>query len=645
MKRSSRAVLFLGLFLLFLAALLPIQQAYAANITSVSVTVTAPEAGAKPSYKPGLPSGAHYGYGLPTYNEEYYQNGVSWYDETDCFDLEPGKDTFKANHFYSVIIYLAPKSGYQFSDDMDVRVNGNLPSWIVEDNGELYICYTFPESKQPISAVSATFTAPKAGARPDYSPVLHSGAKYELQSNYFGDYESTAGWYDATDNCFLSPTTGRFKAGHEYEVSFYLEPKVGYVFTEITTAKVNGHAAFVDSHYDWCCVSYLFPKTESAAPTLSSVSFSKTKATVGQNVTVTAATSTDVTKLSMYNGSTLAKSWTGGYTDSGTARTWKVTYAFVAEGAKTLTFKGTDANGTATAGKTASITITAKPALDSVSFSKTKATVGQNVTVTAATSTNVTKLSMYNGSTLAKSWTSGYTDSGTTRTWKVTYAFVAEGAKTLTFKGTDANGAVTAGKKASITITAKPALNSVSFSKTKATVGQNVTVTAATSTNVTKLSMYNGSMLAKSWTSGYTDSGTTRTWKVTYAFTAAGAKTLTFKGTDANGAVTAGKTASITITAKPTLSSVSFSKTTVAVGKSVTITAVTSTTVTKLCMYNGSALAKSWTSGYTDSGTTRTWKVTYAFVGTGAKTLTFKGFDANGVASGSKTASITVTSN
>ena len=84
------------------------------------------------------------------------------------------------------------------------------------------------------------------------------------------------------------------------------------------------------------------------------------------------------------------------------------------------------------------------------------------------------------------------------------------------------------------------------------------------------------------------------------------------------------------------LRSVSFSKTKVAVGKNVTITAVTSTPVTELCMYN---------SRCTDSGTMRTWKVTYAFAGTGTKTLTFKGFDANGVASGSKTASVTVTSN
>ena len=59
-------------------------------------------------------------------------------------------------------------------------------------------------------------------------------------------------------------------------------------------------------------------------------------------------------------------------------------------------------------------------------------------------------------------------------------------------------------------------------------------------------------------------------------------------------------------------------------------------------MYNGSSLIKTWTSGYTDSGTTRTWKVTYAFSGAGNRTMTFKGAAANGTATAAKSASVTV---
>ena len=641
MKKSGFAVLFLCMLLLLLAAL-PMQEAQAGTaISSVSVTITAPASGAKPSYSPSISSGSHCS--PPSYTQDSYKNGVSWYDSAEGFDLEPGVDTFKSGHYYGVTILLSSQSGYDFSYDMTVKVNGNTPSWSINDNGYLEIYYTFPEIRQSISSVSLTFQAPTAGACPDYSPVLPSGAHYMLDSYYYDDYVSDVAWYDATENFFLNPGKDKCKAGHEYEVSFYLIPKNGYTFSEEITAKINGHSANYDCSSDWCFVCYTFSSSASPTPTLTSVSFSKSTATVGQNVTITAVSSTSAAKLSMYNGSTLAKSWTSGYTDSGETRTWKVTYAFVAEGAKTLTFKGSNADGTFSAGKTASITITAKPTISSVSFSKTKATVGQSVSITAKTSTKATKLNLYSGSTLVKSWTSGYTDSGSTRTWKVTYAFTTAGNRTVTFKAADANGALSAGKTASITITARPTISSVSFSKSKATVGQIVTITAKTSTNATKLNLYSGSTLVQSWTAVYTDSGSTRTWKVSYAFTTAGNRTVTFKVNDANGGLSAGKTASITITARPAVSSVSFSKTKATVGQNVTITAKTSTTVTKLSMYNGSTLAKTWTSGYTDSGTTRTWKVTYAFVSAGAKTLTFKGTDTNGAVSSGKTAGITIT--
>ncbi len=382
--------------------------------------------------------------------------------------------------------------------------------------------------------------------------------------------------------------------------------------------------------------------TITAKPTITSVKFAKTKATVKQNATITAVTSTTASTLNMYSGKTLAKSWTSGYTDSGSTRTWKVTFAFAGKGTRTMTFKVTDDNGVVSAEKKASITITAAPTLTSVKFAKTKATVKQNVTITAVTSTNTTKLNMYSGSTLAKSWTEGYTDNGTKRTWKVTYAFAGKGSRTMSFKAVDANGYATAAKKASITITAAPTLSSVKFSSASAKVKQDVTITAVTSTNVTKLSMYNGSSLVKAWTTGYTDKGTTRTWKVKYAFTAKGSKTLTFKAFDANGAAATAKKVSISITAGPTLTSVKFSSTTATVKQKLTITAVTTTDATKLTMYSGSKAIKSWTNGYTDKGTTRTWKMTYSFSGTGNKTMTFKAFNSSGTVSAAKKATVEV---
>ena len=225
-----------------------------------------------------------------------------------------------------------------------------------------------------------------------------------------------------------------------------------------------------------------------------------------------------------------------------------MTYAFNGAGNRTLTFRGFDDSGTATADKTASISIVTGPALSSVKFSGTSVTKGQNVTVTAVTSNSVTKLSMYAGTSLARTWTSGYTDSGTSRTWNVTYAFNGTGNRTLTFRGFDENGKATADVTATILVLAAPVLNSVEFSGSSAAVNQDVAITAVTSTNVAKLSMYAGTYLARTWTSGYTDSGTTRTWNVTYAFNGAGNRTMTFRGFDDNGTATADQNATITVT-------------------------------------------------------------------------------------------------
>ena len=336
-----------------------------------------------------------------------------------------------------------------------------------------------------------------------------------------------------------------------------------YEFT--ATANMNGwqYRCHI-SNSAGCIESASFEvEVEGAAEpvTLNSVKFNSASVQVKKNVTITATTSTNVTKLSMYNGSSLITSWTGGYTDSGSTRTWKVSYAFSGAGSRTMTFIGTDSNGTDTEAKTAAITVTAAPTLNSVKFNSASVQVKKTVGITAATSTNVitaatstsvTKLSMYNGSSLIKTWTSGYTDSGSTRTWKVSYAFSGAGSRTMTFKGFDASGTATAAKTATVTVTAAPAaptLNSVKFSASSVQVKKTVSITATTSTSVTSLTMYseNGTA-AKTWTSGYTDSGSTRTWKVSYTFSGAGSRTMTFRGTGADGTVTGAKTAGITVT-------------------------------------------------------------------------------------------------
>lgn len=286
------------------------------------------------------------------------------------------------------------------------------------------------------------------------------------------------------------------------------------------------------------------------APTLKSVKFSKSSAAVKEKITITAKTSLNAATLTMYDeDGNKAKAWTKGYSDNGEVRTWKVTYAFSEAGNRKLQFKASNVFNKFSNASTAEIIVAVPPKLSNVEFYKAKATQKQKMVIMATTSTNAVKLTMYTEEGKeAKSWTSGYTDTDGVRNWTVTHAFKEAGKRTLTFKAIDADGVASAGKTAKITITKAPSLSSVAFSKTKASVKEKVTITAKTSTNAVKLVMYNEEgNEAKSWTTGYTDKSGVRTWKVTYAFKAAGKRTLTFKAFDANEASTAGKDVAIKI--------------------------------------------------------------------------------------------------
>ena len=276
----------------------------------------------------------------------------------------------------------------------------------------------------------------------------------------------------------------------------------------------------------------------------------------------------------------------------------------------------------------------ATPELYSVSFGSNTAVVNQNVAITASTS--------YIGSSAVSSWTSGYTDKGTTRTWNVNYTFAGTGNRTFNFKATGADGKATAALSASIKILPELTLKSVKFDKARVTRKRDVTITAVTSTSAAKLIMYSGTSVVCTWTKGYTDKGTTRTWKVGYTFSGTGDRIFVFKAKGYDGSLTEKKEASIVIMPELTLDIVKFDSKKVNVSKPAVIKAVTSTAATKLNMYSGSSLIKSWTEGYKDSGNVRTWTVYYAFSGKGNRSFSFRAVGFDNALSELKTAEVTI---
>ena len=134
-------------------------------IDSVSISITSPVVGATPSYSPTL---GHSTYYLANDNDVY------WNDLTD-FDEIWSYEAFKAGHQYGVGIYLTPKDGYEFTKGTTGTVNGNNVTVVDMHSGKLRLFYTFPAlpdvviTQQPSSVTvaagkTATFKVTATGS-------------------------------------------------------------------------------------------------------------------------------------------------------------------------------------------------------------------------------------------------------------------------------------------------------------------------------------------------------------------------------------------------------------------------------------------------------------------------------------------------
>ena len=236
------------------------------EITSVSITLDAPVAGAKPDYTAIHPTGANY-YSAG-YNEGYFNNGVIWGDGTYNERMDPDNGVFNTGHQYSVTVFLKPKDGYGFSRDVTAKLNGQSATVSLNSRGYLTVYYEFAKLEgetELISSVSVTVDAPVIGASPDYTAVFPSDASYYSYNENTGSYRNGIFWVDATTKTAVNPDNGLFKAGHQYRVSVYLKAQDGYDFSSNATAILNGQSAATEILNGKLCVEYTFPALEGEA--------------------------------------------------------------------------------------------------------------------------------------------------------------------------------------------------------------------------------------------------------------------------------------------------------------------------------------------------------------------------------------------
>ena len=240
-------------------ALPPEYHTDATTISSVSVWLTSPKIGEAPDYNPELPSGSNVHYYSESFTSDVFKNDVRWTDMTDGKNMYVDSDKFKAGHAYQVTVYLTSKTGYSFSDSTTGMINGKTAECRYTADGQLAVEYTFPALPDPISGVSVKITAPVAGEKPDYAPVLPSGVKY-YSADYSGLYmKNDVSWKDETTGNSLRIADGVFIAGHVYTVRVYLTAEDGYVFSQTSSATVNGEKAECEIADGQLEVRYTFP--------------------------------------------------------------------------------------------------------------------------------------------------------------------------------------------------------------------------------------------------------------------------------------------------------------------------------------------------------------------------------------------------
>ena len=254
------------------------------QITSVSVDLDAPVVGATPDYTAVFPSGSNYY--SKKHNDVTFHNDINWYDVTAKSSVDPDSGVFRAGHQYRVKVYLTAKSEYYFSGNTTATLNGKTATADVVSS-QLMVEYTFPalegEATDIISSVSVTLKAPVAGAKPEYTAVLPSGANCYVETQATGTYvRNGIKWRDMSTSTDLDPDSDEFAVGHLYEVSFYLSAKDDYTISNNITVQINGQTASASLYFGHLLVCYTFPaltsvNTLSVTPKTAKVKYKKLK--------------------------------------------------------------------------------------------------------------------------------------------------------------------------------------------------------------------------------------------------------------------------------------------------------------------------------------------------------------------------------
>ena len=205
------------------------------------------------------------------------------YAYTDTVDLSqhewyPNVSQYEAGHSFKLTFRIAPKDGYEFSNNLKVVLNGKQAT-IANSGKDFAICeYTFDIPQQELETVNEiniTVNNPTAGVTPSVPSAT---------SNQY-----TLGMHEWTPNEFIAGSTAK--------IILLVYPSSGYKFVDgTTTAKVNGHTATISVGQGYARIEYTF----SVKNTIDNVTLSMTAPVAGETASTTVEDNSNLYTTTMY---------------------------------------------------------------------------------------------------------------------------------------------------------------------------------------------------------------------------------------------------------------------------------------------------------------------------------------------------------
>ena len=240
----------LVLTVIMLLCIMPTISVFAAkeeSITNLTLTVTAPQEGAKPVYDKIDGRGYYSDNGLNGVSTRIYKNGIAWYKSASSY-FSPGTTaTFEGNKDYIVKINLLAKGNFKFANNVTATVNGKTATVEYSDvDGSVVVSAVLTstaDTKTAISKVDLNVVKPVVGKTPTFAKVdttQYFSEKYGTVSNC----SNGVTWTNQSNNINIT-VNNPFKEGAKYTVTYYLTAKDGYKFTTATACTINGSVASI----------------------------------------------------------------------------------------------------------------------------------------------------------------------------------------------------------------------------------------------------------------------------------------------------------------------------------------------------------------------------------------------------------------